>query len=92
MKLSHLTKTAVTTATKPRNTVDIISAVVAMLTVLAALPYELGDVATLIPASWKGYVATIGVFSTLALRIIRLFMASTTPPPVAPAVKPPASP
>lgn len=44
------------------------AAVTSALTILAALPYELGKVATVIPSEWKPWVATIGVIATVILR------------------------
>jgi hypothetical protein len=71
---------------KTRNVTDILTAIASVLTVLAALPYELGDVATIIPPSWKPHVALVGVIATVALRIIRPFLPSpnTPKPPTAP--------
>lgn len=43
----------------------------AFLTVLAALPYELGDVATIIPAEWKAHVAIAAAFATMVLRLLK---------------------
>lgn len=44
------------------------AAVASALTMLAALPYTLGDVATIIPPSWKPYVATVGIIAGFLLR------------------------
>lgn len=41
-----------------------------LLTILAALPYELGEIATIIPPAWKAKVAMISAAATLILRII----------------------
>lgn len=45
------------------------AAIAATLTILAALPYQLGDVATLIPVEWKPRIVLIGMIATLALKI-----------------------
>ena len=50
------------------NKVKLASAITSFLTVLAALPYELGDAATLIPASWKAPVALLSAIATVILR------------------------
>jgi len=47
--------------------------ITAALTVLAALPYELGQVTELIPAQLKPWVAGIGILATLALRLMKRF-------------------
>lgn len=51
---------------KTRLTADITSG----LTILAALPYELGEAATMIPPHWKQRVVVVGLIATVALRII----------------------
>lgn len=38
-----------------------------VLTVMAALPYELGTLATVIPPAWKPYVAFAGLVAKLIL-------------------------
>jgi hypothetical protein len=43
----------------------------AFLTILAALPYELGEAATYLPPNAKAWVAGVGVFATLGLRILK---------------------
>ncbi len=45
--------------------------ITAFLTILAALPYELGPVADIIPPTWKTYVASTGAIATLVLRLIK---------------------
>lgn len=47
------------------------------LTILAALPYQLGDLATIIPPSWKPTIVALGLIATVALRV---WNAATTPP------------
>jgi hypothetical protein len=37
---------------------------------LAALPYQLGDVATIIPSKWKSTVVTVGIVAGFVLRVI----------------------
>lgn len=44
------------------------SAIFALLTAVAALPYTLGDVATIIPPEYKAKVFTISAIATVALR------------------------
>lgn len=46
------------------------TALFSLLTVLAALPYELGDVALIIPAEWKAKVAVTGAIAALILRVL----------------------
>ncbi len=45
------------------------AAIFSLLTILAALPYDLGDVATIIPPAWKGKLVTAGIIASLALRV-----------------------
>jgi hypothetical protein len=47
------------------------SIIMSLLTALAAAPYSLGDVATIIPPEWKQKVFIVGAIATLLLRIIR---------------------
>lgn len=46
------------------------SAFTSFLTLLAALPYELGDLAAVIPPKWKAKVALAGMVATFLLRVI----------------------
>lgn len=45
---------------------------------LAALPYELGEAATIIPPAWKARIVVVGLIATLILRAIS---SAQTPPP-----------
>ena len=45
------------------------AAIFSVLTILAALPYQLGDLATIIPPEWKAKVVTIGIIATTLLRV-----------------------
>ena len=45
------------------------SALFGLLTMLAALPYDLGNIATVIPPDWKSKIVTVGVVATLGLRV-----------------------
>ena len=58
------------------NKVKIASAFTSFLTVLAALPYELGEAATLIPPHWKAPIALCAAIATV---ILRTFTASGEP-------------
>ena len=42
-----------------------------LLTALAAAPYTLGEVATIIPPHWKAKVFIVSAIATMILRIIR---------------------
>lgn len=42
----------------------------ASLAMLAALPYSLGDIATIIPPAWKGHVAIAALIAAFLLRAI----------------------
>jgi hypothetical protein len=55
------------------------SIVMSLLTALAAAPYSLGEVATIIPPEWKQRVFIAGAIATLLLRIIRDNTTPTTP-------------
>jgi len=46
----------------------------AFLTLLAALPYELGDAANFLNPTVKTWVAGVGVFATLALRLWKRYL------------------
>jgi hypothetical protein len=48
-----------------------LDSLVLILTVLAALPYELGSLATVIPPAWKPGVAAIGIAAKLVLAEIK---------------------
>lgn len=52
-------------------TTAVASEITAFLTILAALPYELGEVANILPPEWKKAVAIAGAFATLGLRIVK---------------------
>jgi hypothetical protein len=45
------------------------SAIFGLLTALAALPYQLGDVATIIPAEYKAKIFLWSAIATVGLRI-----------------------
>jgi len=47
------------------------SIIMSLLTALAAAPYSLGEVATIIPPEWKQRVFIAGAIATLILRVIR---------------------
>lgn len=48
----------------------ILAALTSALTAIAALPYQLGDVATIIPAEWKARVTVAGIVATVILKSI----------------------
>jgi hypothetical protein len=48
----------------------IASALTSALTVLAALPYELETLGSLIPPAWKEKAVLTGLLATVALRIL----------------------
>ena len=50
------------------NKVKLASAFTSFLTVIAALPYELGEAAMLIPPAWKAPVALASAIATIILR------------------------
>jgi hypothetical protein len=43
--------------------------IVAIVTVLASLPYELGDVATIVPPDWKPTFVMVGIVGLAVSRI-----------------------
>ena len=57
------------------------SIVMSLLTALAAAPYTLGEVATIIPPEWKAKVFVASAIATMILRIIRDNTSPTTPTP-----------
>jgi hypothetical protein len=46
------------------------AALTSALTAIAALPYQLGDVATIIPPAWKARVVIAGLIATVILKAI----------------------
>lgn len=48
----------------------ILSGLTAALTMLAALPYDLGQIAEIIPSEYKPYVTGAGIVATFVLRVI----------------------
>lgn len=44
------------------------AAVFGLLTMIAALPYDMGDIANIFPPSWKAKIAVAAGFATLALK------------------------
>lgn len=44
-------------------------AIFSLLTILSALPYSMGDLATIIPPDWKSKVFTIAATATAILRV-----------------------
>lgn len=47
------------------------TAITGLLTILAAAPYELGDLASIIPPEYKARLFAVGAVATFLLRIIR---------------------
>lgn len=45
--------------------------IVSALTIMAIMPYENGQIATIIPPAWKPYVAAAGVIAKLILDEIK---------------------
>jgi hypothetical protein len=56
------------------------SIIMSLLTALAAAPYSLGEVATIIPPEWKERVFVAGAIATMLLRVIRDNVALPTKP------------
>jgi len=46
------------------------AALTSALTAIAALPYQLGDIATIIPPQWKARVTIAGIIATVILKSI----------------------
>lgn len=53
--------------------------VMSLLTALAAAPYTLGEVATIIPPDWKAKIFVVSAIATVILRIIRDNVQSNPP-------------
>lgn len=53
---------------------DILAALSSFLAIAAALPYELGDVATIIPPEWKARVAVAGAVAACLQRVLRPYL------------------
>jgi len=56
------------------------AAVASTLTILAALPYTLGELATVIPPDWKPKVVLIGLVASVGLRIWNSVVPKQTEP------------
>jgi hypothetical protein len=56
------------------------AAFVAMLAAFAALPYQLGDVATLIAPEWKARISVAGFIAAFVLRVIQSITAADANP------------
>lgn len=48
----------------------IAAAITSALTILAALPYELENLGSIIPPAWKEKIVLCGLLATVALRVI----------------------
>lgn len=69
---------------KPRVAVDLLIVLSAVLTVLAALPYDLGKVAEAFPPEWKPVIALVGLVASSVLAAIRPYLPSPNQPPSPP--------
>ena len=56
------------------------AAVTSTLTILAALPYQLGDAATVIPPEWKSKIVMTGLAASLVLRVLNSIFQKDAPP------------
>lgn len=68
--MTTLQKEEATTSAKIGLSADI----AAGLTILSALPYELGELGVIVPPEVKGYVVGAALFATVALRIWKRWM------------------
>jgi hypothetical protein len=59
---------------------SLLAAIFSTLTILAALPYDLGNQATIIPPELKPKVVIIGLISTIILRIWNSIVPKQTEP------------
>ena len=48
----------------------VLAALTSALTILAALPAQLGELSTIIPEDWKPLIIKIGIVSTVLLKVI----------------------
>jgi len=55
------------------------AALTSALVAIAALPYQLGDVATIIPPAWKARVVVAGLVATVILRTINAAVTKDAP-------------
>lgn len=65
---------------KPRVIVDLLTVLSVLLTVLAALPYQLGDISGTFPPSWKPGLTLAGIIASTLLAAIRPYMKSPNQP------------
>lgn len=56
------------------------AALASFVTVLAMMPYELGQIATVFPPAWKPYLTVIGALATVFLRLYNSNEKPPTPP------------
>ncbi len=54
--------------------IAVASDVAAFLALVAAVPYELGELATIISPELKGWIAGIGATAALLLRLLKRFL------------------
>lgn len=64
----------------PSKITGVLSDLSAGLTMLAMIPYELGEAAQYLPPNAKSWIVGIGVFSTLGLRLLKRWQEPIAPP------------
>jgi hypothetical protein len=57
---------------------DVLAALSSMLAIVAALPYELGEVSMIIAPEWKAKIAVAGAIATCIQRIFRPYLPKPT--------------
>lgn len=62
---------------------DVLGAVLSVVTIFAALPYEV-ELIQLFPVGWKPYVVTIGALATVVTRILKAYLPAVPPVDVPP--------
>jgi len=65
-----------------------LGAITAALTAIAALPYSMGDIATMIPPEYKAVVFKSAFAATIALRILNAILQKDGATTTAPDTKP----
>ncbi len=56
---------------KVQTTVGYVDAFTYVMTILAILPYTLGNEAAIIPDAWKSKIAAVGIIAGAILKIVR---------------------
>lgn len=57
---------------KPSVRTELLAALTALLTALSLIPYELGEVANILPPDFKKWLVIVGAFATVFLKVLNV--------------------